>query len=142
MRVLALDLGQKRIGIAVGDTSSRVATPIKTLDRSGSLIEDHQLIAGIVEEWSVKILVVGMPYSLDGSKGPASHLVSDEVDKLSKTLAVPIEIYDERFTTVSADKSLIEQGLSSRRRRSKVDQLAAAIILQAWLDNRDKVSNE
>ena len=134
MRALGLDLGERRIGVAVGDNDGRVATPLTVLERSGVRAADYRTLAALVVEWEVGIVVVGMPYSLDGTRGPAARAAADEVTRLSTVLDVPIEIYDERLTTVTAERRLAEQGLSGRHRRALVDQVAASVILQAWLD--------
>jgi putative Holliday junction resolvase len=133
MRALGLDLGSKRIGVAISDSRGAVATPIETIGRR-SPRSDRQRIAGLVEEWEVEIVVVGLPYSLDGGTGPAARSVLDEIEALGDTLRVPVVPYDERLTTVTAERSLMEQGVSGASRRQVVDQVAAAVILQSWLD--------
>ena len=136
MRALGLDLGERRIGVAVGDSDGRVATPVTVLNRSGDETADHRALADLVFEWEAQVVVVGMPYSLDGTKGPAAQSVTEEVARLGAALTVPIETYDERLTTVTAERSLAQQGLDGRDRRSVVDKVAAAVILQAWMDSR------
>jgi len=91
-------------------------------------------VAALVAEWEAEIVVVGMPYSLDGTQGPAARVAADEAARLGAVLDVPVESYDERLTTVTAERRLAEQGLSGRDRRALVDQVAASVILQAWLD--------
>ena len=134
MRALGVDLGSKRIGVAISDSDGRVATPITTLTRSRVRSGDHQAIAGLVAEWEAGVVVVGVPYSLDGSIGPAARGVLDEIDELRQAVAVPVETIDERFTTVTATQRLQEQGVRGARRTAVVDQAAAAVLLQAWLD--------
>ena len=136
MRALGIDLGEKRIGIAVSDSNGKVATPIQVLVRSKSAKQDHNKINELVNEWEAEIVVVGMPYSLNGSKGPAARLVEKEVEKLSDSISVPVTIYDERLTTVMAAKELDVQGLDSKKQREVIDQVAASVILQSWLDNQ------
>ncbi|NNE72691.1 MAG: Holliday junction resolvase RuvX [Acidimicrobiales bacterium] len=136
MRALALDLGSKRIGVAVSDSDGRVATPITTIHRSGNRARDHRAVADLVAEWEAEIVVVGLPLSLDGSVGKAAKRALAEVRNLGATLSVPVETYDERLTTVTAERVLVEQQLDGRARRQVVDQVAASIILQAWLDHR------
>lgn len=138
MRALGVDLGGRRIGVAVGDSDGRVATPLTVLNRSGDQTADHRALAELVSEWEVQLVVVGMPYSLNGTEGPAAESVAKEVAGLSAVLTVPIETYDERLTTVTAERSLAEQGLAGRERRSLVDKVAAAVILQAWMDSRSE----
>ncbi len=136
MRALGIDLGEKRIGIAVSDSNGKVATPIQVLVRSKSAKHDHNKINELVNEWEAEIVVVGMPYSLNGSKGPAARLVEKEVEKLSDSISVPVTIHDERLTTVMAAKELDVQGLDSKKQREVIDQVAASVILQSWLDNQ------
>lgn len=136
MRALGLDLGERRIGVAVGDSDGRVATPVTVLHRLGDQTADHRVLAELVIEWEAQVVVVGMPYSLDGTRGPAAESVTEEVARLGAALTVPVETYDERLTTVTAERSLADQGLAGRERRSVVDKVAAAVILQAWMDSR------
>ena len=136
MRALGIDLGEKRIGIAVSDSNGKVATPIQVLVRSKSTKQDHNKINELVNEWEAEIVVVGMPYSLNGSKGPAARLVEKEVEKLSDSISVPVTIHDERLTTVMAEKELDVQGLNSKKQRGVIDQVAASVILQSWLDDQ------
>ena len=136
MRALGIDLGEKRIGIAVSDSNGKVATPIQVLVRSKSAKQDHNKINELVNEWEAEIVVVGMPYSLNGSKGSAARLVEKEVEKLSDSISVPVTIHDERLTTVMAAKELDVQGLDSKKQREVIDQVAASVILQSWLDNQ------
>ena len=136
MRALGIDLGEKRIGIAVSDSNGKVATPIQVLVRSKSTKQDHNKINELVNEWEAEIVVVGMPYSLNGSKGSAARLVEKEVKKLSDSISVPVTIHDERLTTVMAAKELDVQGLNSKKQRGVIDQVAASVILQSWLDDQ------
>ena len=133
-RVLGLDPGTKRIGAAVSDADRRVATPIEVVARSGDLARDHRVVADLVAEWEVGLVVVGLPLSLSGDVGPAAQQVLTEVGQLRATLPVPVETYDERLTTVTADRHLTEQRMGAKARRKVVDMVAAAVMLQAWLD--------
>ena len=136
MRALGVDLGEKRIGIAVSDSNGKVATPLQVIIRSKSIKQDHKKISDLVDEWEADIVVVGMPYSLNGSKGLAAKTVEKEVKELSSALEVPVATQDERLTTVTAAKELAIQGLDSKKQRKVIDQVAASVILQSWLDNR------
>jgi putative Holliday junction resolvase len=133
-RVLGLDPGSKRIGVAISDADRRVATPIEVLARSGDTARDHRAIAALVEEWEATLVVVGLPIGLSGELGAAARGVLAEVEQLRATLRVPVETYDERFTTVTAERSLMEQRMRADARRRVVDKVAAAVLLQAWLD--------
>jgi putative Holliday junction resolvase len=138
MRALGIDLGSKRIGVAISDSDGIVATPITTLQRTRRAADDHAAIAGLVAEWEAGVVVVGVPYSLDGTIGPAARRVLDEIGQLTDALGVPVETIDERFTTVTAGQRLQEQGVRGARRTAVVDQAAASILLQSWLDGRNR----
>ncbi len=136
MRALGLDLGSKRIGVAVSDRSGTIASPLTVVQRSGRRSEDHRRIAALVAEEEADVVVVGLPLSLDGSVGRAARDAIAEVERLASVVDVPVETHDERLTTVSADRVLFERGLRAQDRRRVVDKVAAAVMLQAWLDGR------
>ena len=136
MRALGIDLGGKRIGIAISDNDGKVATPLQVLTRSKNTKEDHKKINDLVSEWEAEFVVVGMPYSLNGDKGPAAKAVEKEVEELASVVSVPVDVHDERLTTVIAAQELSLQGLNNKRQRKVIDQVAASVILQSWLDNR------
>lgn len=136
MRVVALDLGTRRIGVAVSDSGGMVATPYSVIHRSGDVGTDRAAIAEVVAEVGAERLVVGLPTSLDGTAGPAAIAAEAEAHAIGDVVGIPVELYDERLTTVSANRSLATAGVKGRRRRSVVDQVAAAILLQSWLDGR------
>lgn len=138
MRALGIDLGSRRIGVAVSDATGTLASPYEVVARSGDRARDHRTLAALADELEVERIVVGLPLSLDGSLGPAARGVLDEVEELAATTAVPVETYDERLTTVTAERTLREQGRKGRERRDVVDMVAAAVLLQAWLDGRDR----
>lgn len=133
--MLALDLGAKRIGVAVSDDAGTVATPVATLARHGDRPRLHREIADLVHEWEAGMVLLGLPIALDGTIGPAATAVLAERDELASVVDVPVEVHDERLTTRIADRALRERGdLDGRARRQLVDQVAAAVILQDWLD--------
>ncbi len=134
MRALGLDLGTKRIGLATSDISGLIATPHSTLNRSSSVRRDHENIARIVESEEVEIVVVGLPIRMNGELGPAAEAANREAAKLGTVLRVPVIMFDERMTTVAADRALKEANISASRRREFVDRVAAAVMLQTWLD--------
>ena len=136
MRALGLDLGSKRVGVAVSDSAGRVATPVEVLQRTGDRKADHRAVSALVEEWEAAVVVVGIPYSLDGTLGPMGRSMTAEAAALATFLPVPVETYDERLTTVTAERSLREQDVRGPDRRKVVDMVAAAVMLQAWLDGR------
>lgn len=136
MRVVGVDLGASRIGVAVSDPSGVVASPHSVVQRTGSHPADHRAIGAVVDEYEADLLVVGLPRSLDGGLGPAARAALAEVDELAEALSIPVETVDERLTTVSAERSLRELHVKGRARRAVVDKVAAAILLQAWLDGQ------
>ena len=133
-RAVALDLGTRRIGVALSDSGGRVATPFETVHRSGDRERDHRRIAQLVDEAGAQVVVVGLPLSLDGSVGPAARAILDEVDEIGTTVGVEVVTWDERLSTVQAERSMQEMGVRKGDRRRIVDQLAATVILQSWLD--------
>jgi putative Holliday junction resolvase len=135
-RVLGLDLGSRRIGIAVSDRSGTIASPLVVLGRSGDVARDHQAIKALVEEEEAEAVVVGLPLSLDGSIGPAARAALAETEVLASVVGVPVVSYDERFTTVSAERPMREMRMRAEARRRVVDKVAAAVMLQAWLDGQ------
>jgi putative Holliday junction resolvase len=134
MRVLGLDLGTKRIGVAVSDRSGTIASPLVVIERGPSLAADHARIADLVRDEDAELVVVGLPISLSGRTGPAAKAAQSEAARLATVVGVPVETHDERLTTVTAERQLAERGVRGPNRRRVVDKEAAAIILQSWLD--------
>lgn len=141
MRALGVDLGSKRIGLATSDRSGTIATPLIVLQRSGSRETDHQAIARIVEEYEIECVVVGLPLNMNGSMGEAAKSALIEVDQLTSVLSVPVLTFDERRTTVTADHVLMQQNLNAQERRKVIDKVAAAVLLQSWLDGRNSAKD-
>jgi putative Holliday junction resolvase len=138
VRVLGLDLGSKRIGVAVSDRSGTIATPLTVVARSGSVPRDHQRLRALVVEEEAERVVVGLPLSLDGRVGPAAQRAIAEAEELATVVEVPVETFDERLTTVSADRALMEARIPASARRRVVDKVAAAVMLQTWLDRQGR----
>lgn len=136
VRALGVDLGSKRIGIAVSDISGTIASPLTTVHRSRSRRHDHERIAALAQEEAAEVVVVGLPLSLDGTTGRAASAATKEAQRIATVVQVPVEMYDERFTTVEAERPMLEAGLSAQQRRQVVDKVAAAVMLQGWLDHR------
>jgi putative Holliday junction resolvase len=134
MRALGVDLGTKRIGLATSDASATIATPLQVLNRSGSRLQDHQAIAAIVQEYEIDCVVVGMPLSMSGDVGAAAQAATVEVAQMTNVVGVPVLTYDERLTTVSAHQILQENNVNAKDRKLVVDKVAAAVMLQSWLD--------
>jgi putative Holliday junction resolvase len=133
-RVVGIDLGAKRIGVAISDGARTVATPIEVVARAKDPAVHRRKLAAIVAEWEATAVVVGLPLSLSGAAGPAAEAALVEVEALRAVLGVPVHVHDERLSTVTAERSLAAQGLDARARREVVDKVAAAVVLQAWLE--------
>lgn len=133
-RAIALDIGTRRIGVALSDSGGTVATPYEVVQRSGERPRDHRRIADLVDEAGAEVVVVGLPLSLDGTIGPAARAILDETDELRAALEVEVVSWDERLSTVEAERSLRVMGVKKGNRRRVVDQVAATVILQSWLD--------
>jgi putative Holliday junction resolvase len=133
-RALALDIGTRRVGVALSDSGGTVATPYEVIHRSGDHAADHRRVAALVDEAGAEVVVVGLPLSLDGSLGPSARAILAEVDELRAALAVEVVTWDERLSTVEAERSLRAMGVRKGDRRRVVDQVAATVILQSWLD--------
>jgi len=136
VRALGIDLGTKRIGVALANSEGTMATPFEVVARSGDRARDHRAIAALAEETGAVILVVGLPLSLDGSSGAAAQSACTEADELAAATGLPVELWDERLTTVSADRDLMALDMGAAARRRVVDKVAASVMLQAWLDHR------
>ncbi|MCC5640299.1 Holliday junction resolvase RuvX [Nostoc sp. CHAB 5844] len=132
---LGLDIGRKRIGVAGCDRTGLIATGITTIERS-SFERDVEQFQNIVNERQVEILVVGLPYSMDGSLGFQARQVQKFAKRLGKALELPIEYVDERLTSFQAEQMIIAENRSPSRNKGLIDRKAAALILQQWLDTR------
>jgi len=132
-RVLALDVGEARIGVAVSDPDRRLALPAGTIRVAGGL-QDLKSVAGLVAEYQVTEVVVGHPLTLKGERGKAAMHAEEFADGLRTFLHVAVHLQDERLTTVEAERGLRAAGASPRERRRSVDQAAATLILGAFLD--------
>ena len=129
---LAIDLGTVRVGVAVTDESGTIAMPLITLPR-GKGKSLHDAIVGLVAQRAVSRVIVGLPRRLDGSDGANAADARSFAAELEAALSVPVELWDERFTTAEAERSLIASGVRRRERRSTVDQVAATLLLQGWM---------
>jgi putative Holliday junction resolvase len=137
MRFMGLDFGDKRIGIAVSDDQGQIAMPKDTLQRSGK-VKYIERLAELADQENVGEILVGMPVSMDGSHGPQAQKVMQFVQRLRQRVEIPVVVWDERLTTVAAERILIEGNLSRSRRRRVIDKVAAAYMLQSYLDFRNE----
>jgi putative Holliday junction resolvase len=140
-RVLALDLGERRIGVAVSDPTATLARPVTTIVRR-SREADFQAIARFVEEYSAERVVVGLPLSLDGTEGPQARQVQRYTARLAHTVDVPFEFWDERYSSSAAVEILKAKNRRRRQKREEIDAMAAAVILQSYLDARKTFGEE
>ncbi|HEY8491554.1 MAG TPA: Holliday junction resolvase RuvX [Dehalococcoidia bacterium] len=133
MRVIGLDVGERRIGVAISDPDERLAVPLQVLERRGPR-RDVAAVAELAERESAGRIVLGLPLSLSGEEGPQAREVRRFGQALAAALPVPVEYWDERLSTVEADRLLAAAGERGRRRRGWRDAVAASIVLQAYLD--------
>ena len=136
-RVLGIDLGTRRIGVALSDPTGTVASPLVTLPHR-SLREDIDQIAELCTAHAVGAVVVGWPRNMDGTSGPAARRAEEFARALRRVITVPVDLWDERLSTIAAERSLVEGNVNRKRRRLIRDRVAAALILQASLDARTR----
>ena len=135
-RIMALDVGDVRIGIAVSDLMGIIANPLETYTRKGVLETDAQYIVRLAKEKEVCLIISGLPLSLNGQENEHTTKTREFVDKLKEICDIPIEFLDERFTTLSAERVLIEGNVRRENRKKVIDKVAATIILQNYLDRK------
>jgi putative Holliday junction resolvase len=137
MRILALDHGTKRIGVAISDETAIIAQPLEFL--AAEPLEDFlKRLEDIIDSRQVGEILVGIPRNMNGTYGPAAARARQFVGSLRGAFAIPVTTWDERLTTVQANRFLIETGMRREKRRERVDQTAAAILLQSYLDSLGK----
>jgi putative Holliday junction resolvase len=134
-RVMGLDYGERRIGLALSDPLGITAQPLRTLVRV-TLAADLEVLAALAHHHEVERFVVGLPLALDGTRGERVRRTEEFAARLGRATGLPVEAWDERFTSVQAERTLLEADLSRRRRREVIDTTAAVLILQGWLDAR------
>ena len=135
MRIMALDIGETRVGVAVSDPGERVASPVCVLPAS-EVIACAKPFRRLLEDWEPELLLCGLPFTLAGEEGPQATRIREVANALSKACGVPHEFADERLSSQEAKRSLREKGLTEREMRGKIDMIAASLFLQAWLDAR------
>jgi putative holliday junction resolvase len=133
--VIALDIGSKRIGVAGCDGTGLIATGLFTIDRQ-SFDQDVEILHALIQERSATMLVVGLPYTLDGELGKQAQRTQKYARKLGRALDISVEYADERLTSVAAEEMIMAGGRSPRDNKGEVDRIAAAIILQQWLNSQ------
>ena len=140
MRVLGIDLGERRIGVAVSDPTGVIAQPLPTIQRRKGKRMPLVAIERIVQEYDVEIIVVGLPLALSGLDTEWTRTVRETADKLAKRLGLQVHLVDERFTSALAERAIQSLGLPRNKKKEKgrVDAAAAMLILQKWLDIQKK----
>ncbi|MCL2337583.1 MAG: Holliday junction resolvase RuvX [Firmicutes bacterium] len=138
MRVLGLDLGEKNIGVAVSDQFGWTAQGLESIRSKGNVTADLDQINLVAQQYEVDKVVVGLPRNMNGSYGPQAEKALKFAGLLEKRLGLPVETWDERLSTVAAQRVLLEADVSRKKRRRVVDQMAAAIILQGYLDAKGR----
>ena len=138
--IVALDVGERRIGVAISDPSEAFSLPLRTIERTASLRDDLETILEIVRSYGATTIVVGDPVSLSGERGIAAEKMDAFAAVLAKAYGGPVERVDERMTTAQVTRSLIDGGAKRKDRKRVVDQLAAALILDSFLARRRRPS--
>jgi putative Holliday junction resolvase len=133
MRIIGIDFGEKRIGVAAGDDRVRLAVPVDTIESKGDPVSEIEKIA---TDQFAEAIVIGMPLSLSGAEGPQAQRVREVVDELAKRLTIPVMTHDERMTTTEATRRPIEVMRKSKSGASTRDAIAASIMLQAYMDSQ------
>ena len=134
-RILGLDPGERRIGVALSDPTGTIASPHSVIDRR--TVDPAIAVREMCEEYGVGLIVVGLPTGLSGNEGPSAKAARVFGTRVSAAADVPVEFQDERFTTVTAEAALLEGGVRRDKRREVRDKVAAAVILQTYLDRKD-----
>ena len=133
MRVMALDIGLSRVGIAISDPQQRVATPLCVLPAQ-DVLDFTPAFKRILQDWEPELFVCGMPYTLAGAEGAQATTIKNSAKMIAEKASLPVVFTDERLSSQAAKRSLREEGLSERDMRGKIDMIAASMFLQAWLD--------
>ena len=134
MRLLGVDLGSKTIGLAVSDPSLKIASPIATLKRS-KLSSNAVEFSNIIKNYQIGGIIVGLPINMDGTEGPRVQATRDWSLDLARILSIPVAFWDERLSTVAVERMMLKADMTRNKRAAKIDQAAAAYILQGALDN-------
>mgnify|MGYP000888376161 CR=1 FL=1 len=135
MRILGIDLGDKTIGLAVSDPSGLVSQPVKTVRRTEAE-RDIEAVKNVIDEYDIGKIVIGLPKNMNGSIGPQSEKTLAFAETLRGATGLEVISWDERLTTVAAERALLEADLSRRKRREVIDSVAASIILQGYLESQ------
>jgi len=138
MRTLGIDYGDRRIGLAIGDPDGIIATGLPTLERKSPSADIVEPLRRVCQEQGVERIVVGLPVNMDGSHGPRAKLTLEVVERLRGALGIDVETWDERLTTQQADRVMLAADLSRKKRKQRLDRLAAQLMLQSYLDAKKR----
>ena len=133
-RIIGLDPGERRIGVAIGDPTGTIASPDSFIDTRTQ--EPGAAIADLCKEYEVGAIVIGLPVALDGREGPSARAAREFGDMVAQATGITVVYHDERYTSVTAEQALISGGMTRKKRKEKRDQIAAAVMLQGYLDAR------
>ncbi|RBW70451.1 Holliday junction resolvase RuvX [Bacillus taeanensis] len=136
MRILGLDVGSKTIGVAVSDEMGWTAQGIETIKRTARLEDEENRLKELVEQYNVDKFVVGLPKNMNGSIGPSGEACQAFAAHLEEVFELPVVLWDERLTTVAAERMLISADVSRKKRKKVIDKMAAVMILQGYLDSK------
>lgn len=134
MRILGIDPGDRRIGLAIGETELAIATGLPTLERPRADADVTEPLRRVCQEQGVERIVVGVPINMDGSQGERARLAIEFAQRLRDALGIEVDTWDERLTTRQADRAMLEGDLSRKKRKERVDRLAAQLMLQSYLE--------
>lgn len=134
-RLLALDIGERRIGVAVSDPTGTLARPLTAITRA-SRLADFEAVERLIEEYAIEQVIVGMPLSLNGTEGPQARQTRRYSDKMAQAISAPVQFWDERYSSKAASEILRKRGKRQNRARGTLDAAAAAVVLQSYLDAR------
>lgn len=132
-RLLGLDIGERRIGVAISDEMGMIASPLMTIQTSGNVVQEMR---DLIAKYSIPRIIVGLPISLSGREGPQAKTVRAVADRLARELEIPIAYSDERMSSAVAEQALISQKTRRDKRKQHIDNMAAAVILQGYLDEQ------
>lgn len=135
-RIMALDVGDVRIGVAVSDPMGIIANPLETYTRKGDITRDAQYIVDLAKSREVTLFVSGLPLGLNGNENEQTRKTREFIDVLTGLTDIPVKFLDERFTTLSAERTLIQGNVRREDRKKVIDKVAATIILQNYLDSK------
>lgn len=138
MRKIALDIGDVRIGIATSDPMGIIAGGYETFTRTKNIDKDLNYLSILIKEKQCDTIIIGLPLNMDGTEGKRVEIVKEFAEKLKKRINIEIVYHDERLSTVSAERALIESGMRREKRKQVIDKVAATIILQSYLDKINK----